>query len=86
MHVLVHFYLFFLLIYSNNKTDEPKYNFYNSYLYLINAIPNNQKNISKSNLSLRKKTNSNLSKLSNLNLFLRCSHAQIIGFQFTSLN
>ena len=26
--VLVHFYLFSLLIYRNNKTDAPKYNFY----------------------------------------------------------
>ena len=33
------FYPFSLLIYSNNKTDAPKYNFYN--YILINAIPDN---------------------------------------------
>ena len=56
---------------------------------LINAIPNNKKKHFKVKLilNLKKRSNqTNSSKLSKLNLFLKCSHMQITSLQFESLH
>ena len=47
--------MFSLLIYSNNKTDAPKYNFIIYNYILINAIPDNSKKRFEFQLILNKK-------------------------------